>query len=365
MYRAIKTLGLAAVMMTAAWGWADVCVPVIGADTPAMGEGPTGGYSAQSYLGVDARDITSDRVAALKLKDEHGVEITMVDQDAPAGKAGLKEHDVILDVNGQRLESMEQLRRIIKETPPGRVITLNVSRDGQPMTVKATLADRRKMVAMSPTAPIPPVPAVPAVPPMNAMPGMPGMSFDMPEMHMSSSWAGITVETLTPQLGESFGVRNGEGVLVRSVTKGSAGEKAGLKAGDVIVRVDKQRVSGRADWRAAMREHRGKVALGIYRDRREQTITMVLPEDQSDNSFRIEMPDVDFDALSREMERMKPEIMRASAEAARLSNSEMQKAMRDARIQMEKEMKRMRAEMEKERKEMEKERKEAEKNDIQ
>src|SRR5262245_59641375 len=54
----------------------------------------------RSYLGIDIQDVTKERMSALKLKEERGVEITMVDQDAPAGKAGLKEHDVILDFNG-------------------------------------------------------------------------------------------------------------------------------------------------------------------------------------------------------------------------------------------------------------------------
>ena len=71
-----------------------------------------------SYLGVDTRDVTPDRLGALKLKEEKGVEVTMVDQDAPAGKAGLKEHDVILTVNGAEVESVEQLRRMIREIPP-------------------------------------------------------------------------------------------------------------------------------------------------------------------------------------------------------------------------------------------------------
>src|SRR5579872_4889009 len=71
------------------------------------------GYSSEdfgggSYLGVDTRDITADRLSDLKLKEEHGVEVTLVDQDAPAGKAGLKEHDVILSINGSQVESVEQ-----------------------------------------------------------------------------------------------------------------------------------------------------------------------------------------------------------------------------------------------------------------
>src|SRR6476661_534528 len=97
-----------------------------------------------SYLGVDIADITTERLSALKLKEEKGVEVTMVDQDAPAGKAGIKEHDVILTMNGTAIESGAQLRRMIHETPPGRVVTLGISRDGQSMTLKAQLADRKK-----------------------------------------------------------------------------------------------------------------------------------------------------------------------------------------------------------------------------
>ena len=79
-------------------------------------------WGSGSYLGVDTRDVTPDRLAPLHLKDERGVEVTMVDQDAPAGKAGLKEQDVILTLNGTDVQSVEQLRRMIRETPPGREI---------------------------------------------------------------------------------------------------------------------------------------------------------------------------------------------------------------------------------------------------
>src|SRR6202051_3817908 len=96
-----------------------------------------------SYLGVDISDITTERLSALKLKEEKGVEVTMVDQDAPAGKAGIKEHDVILTMNGTAVESKSQLQRMIHETPAGRVVALGLSRDGQPLTIKVQLEDRR------------------------------------------------------------------------------------------------------------------------------------------------------------------------------------------------------------------------------
>src|SRR5215468_7906114 len=70
------------------------------------------GEEGGSYLGIDTQDVTSQRVAALKLKEERGVEVLTVDQDAPAGKAGVKEHDVILEFNGEKVQGVEQLRRM-------------------------------------------------------------------------------------------------------------------------------------------------------------------------------------------------------------------------------------------------------------
>jgi serine protease Do len=72
-----------------------------------------------SYLGVGAMDMTAERAKALNLKDEHGVEISRVDPDGPASKAGLKEGDVVLEFAGQTVQSMSQLSRLVQETPVG------------------------------------------------------------------------------------------------------------------------------------------------------------------------------------------------------------------------------------------------------
>src|SRR5581483_11836391 len=164
--------------------------------------GDAGEESGTSYLGVDTRDVTKERMADLKLNKEQGVEVTMVDQDAPAGKAGLKEGDVILALNGQAVESVEQLKRMIHEIPPGRDVTLGISRNGQPVTLKATLADRRKTFpVMRPGEPI-----HVEIPAMPAMPAIPEMDFPSIIVHYPSR-AGMMVESLTPQLGEYFGVK--------------------------------------------------------------------------------------------------------------------------------------------------------------
>jgi predicted metalloprotease with PDZ domain len=234
----------------------------------------------RSYLGVDIRDVTTDRLSALKLKEERGVEITMVDGDAPAGKAGLREHDVILDFNGTAIESEEQIRRLIREVPPGRTVTLGISRDGAPMKINVQLADHGTVVAQAAPRVFVPTPRVRE---------FPRNSMDLPfQIQTYSSVLGVQTESLTRQLGDFFGVKDGEGVLVRSVEKGSAAEKAGLKAGDVIVKADNEKLTDRSDLSHILRNHRtgGKMTMVVMRDKHEQTLTVTLPDRGSrDSSF--------------------------------------------------------------------------------
>ena len=186
----------------------------------------------------------------------------MVDADAPAGKAGLKEHDVILDFNGTAVESEEQIRRLIREMPPGRTVMLGISREGNPMKINVQLADHGTVVAGT---------HIIQLPPMGAMPDMPDMAtawmFRGTSTYCATTLPSLVVQTesLTRQLGEFFGVKDGEGVLVRSVEKGSAAEKAGLKAGDVIVNADNEKLTDRSDLSHILRNHRtgGKMTLGI------------------------------------------------------------------------------------------------------
>jgi len=226
-----------------------------------------------AYLGVDIADVTGERLSTLKLKEEKGVEVTMVDQDAPAGKAGMKEHDVILTMNGASVESAAQLRRMIRETPPGRVVTLGLSRDGQPVTVKVQLADREKEFSF-----VTPKPDIHVQIPEIHVPEIDIPSFNMVVV-TSSARSGLTLENITPQLGEFFGVKNGNGVLVRSVEKGSRAEKAGLRAGDVIVKVDNELVHDTSDFTHAVRSRKGgSVSVGVVRDKKEQNLNLTLPE---------------------------------------------------------------------------------------
>jgi predicted metalloprotease with PDZ domain len=287
---------------------------------------------------VDIVDISSDRLGALKLKEEQGVEVTMVDQDAPAGKAGIKEHDVILTMNGTAIESKSQLQRMIHETPAGRAVTLGLSRDGQPMTIKVQLADRRNEFSHMKMkdgdweknfkVEIPPIPNLP--------------DFDVPNIGVvvvhSSMRSGLMVENLTPQLGEFFGAKNGNGVLVRSVEKGSRADKAGLRAGDVITRVGDQPVHDTSDFTHALHSHStGSVGVGVIRDKKEQTLTITLPDRKESGEMieeSLEAPELDAETqvelgkLRNEVAKLQPQMELAN-EQARKASAEVRKAICD------------------------------------
>jgi membrane-associated protease RseP (regulator of RpoE activity) len=271
------------------------------------GYGGEEGSGGSSYLGVDIADVTTERLGALKLKEEHGAEVTMVDQDAPAGKAGLKDHDVVLSLNGAGVESAAQLRRMIRETPAGRVVTLGISRDGQPQTVKVQLANRSKNKAW---------PNIPEI--KVAMPAMPALAdLDIPVSVViahSSLRSGLMVENITPQLGDFFGIKGGGGVLVRSVEKGSRSEKAGFHAGDVIVRVNSEAVRDTSDFTRALRATSGvSAAVTVMRDKREQNLTLSLPEKKDSGSLLEES--FEFPAISEGAEM---ELSRVGSEIARM-----------------------------------------------
>ncbi len=304
-----------------------VTVPVA-AESSYVGLGEAYGYGEEagtgSYLGVDISDVTTERLSALKLKDERGVEVTMVDQDAPAGKAGLKEHDVILTMNGTNIESGAQLRRMIHETRPGRVVSFGISRDGQPLTIKVQLSDKGKAFAKN----FPhdfkfEMPAIPAMPDLD-------LPMSVVVVH-SSMRSGLVVENLSPQLGEFFGAKNGKGVLVRSVDKGSVADKAGFHAGDVIVRVNDQTVHDTSDFTHALRSRsNNSVNVAIIREKKEQTLTLSLPQPKdSGNIFEESFDLPDFDAETRidlseiqsEMAHLRPELELASQEARRAVES--------------------------------------------
>ncbi len=223
-----------------------------------------------SYIGVMMQEVDAERAKALKLNEVAGVEITVVEPESPAEKAGLKVGDVVLRYNGQHVEGMQQFARMVRETPAGRDVKIDISRAGAIQSVAVKVAQRR--VQRLDSGGDAPAPA-----PLDRwdihLPDLP-RTF----MALRSSVLGVEAESIDGQLAQYFGVK--EGVLVRSVVKGSAAEKAGIRAGDVILKIEEMRVATPADISGRLRSLRGKSApVVLIRDHKELTVTVSISGD--------------------------------------------------------------------------------------
>ena len=226
-------------------------------------------------LGVQLEDLTAEKARELKAPGEYGVLVRGVTENTAAAKAGIAKDDVIVEFAGEKVRSAAQLRRLVEETPPGRNVTLQVIRAGQAKTLSATMEEARESSLRPHAAPLPELPEPPDVPDFfNFEIPPPGVMVYKPGVSL-----GISGDELTRQLADYFGVKQGKGVLVREVVVGSAAEKAGLKAGDVVVKVNDTEVGSVGQLRRALPKVSGekqKVTLTIVRDRREQTIGVEL-----------------------------------------------------------------------------------------
>jgi len=256
----------------AAEAQAQVLAPIFADPQPLIAHASPAGY-----LGVDVTDVDADKAQALKLKEVRGALITLIDHDAPAGQIGLKVNDVVLAVNGQNVEGAEQLRRMLREIPPGHKISLEISRDGNIQTLAVQLVDRKALdhdIWGKIGSEVPGVDAAPPAPLMSITGGdAPITSGFHMSLFTSTLSVGALVEPLTSQMAEYLGVAGG--VMVKQVSKKSQAAIAGFKAFDVILKVGADSITTSADWDRALRSNEGKpVQVTVLRDKKQQTLTL-------------------------------------------------------------------------------------------
>jgi membrane-associated protease RseP (regulator of RpoE activity) len=243
-----------------------------------------------SYLGVYLEEVTSERLRELGLKEERGAVVMKVVEASPASKAGLKENDVIVSFNGRKVESVRELQRLLNETPAGRSVTLDIIRGGNQQSLSATLSRRSPDTFF-----VSPDISHESSRRLNDRllernrelgerlgrihPDFGTFNFSFPRAFgaFRGSRLGVSVETLSDQLAEYFGIKGRQGLLVTEVMENTPASKAGLKAGDVIVAVDNNAIESLNTLINALdNKDEGPVALTIVRNRSEQSVTVTL-----------------------------------------------------------------------------------------
>jgi serine protease Do len=253
-----------------------------------------------AYLGVEILDIDGERASELGMARPYGVYIDGVIDGEPAAEAGMAEGDVVVAWNGERVESVAGLRRLVSETPPGRVVDLTVLRDGAEREVSVELAERtsffsggRGLTFVSPQIDLTQIAPSSARSARSARARERALEVTEERLREARERAaegldrvfhltgrprlGANTRSLGDQLAEYFGVEGG--VLVTSVHEDTPAAEGGLRAGDVIVGLGDEDIDDLDDLRRALADlETGEVSVRVVRDGAERTLTVELED---------------------------------------------------------------------------------------
>jgi len=269
-----KTLAVIAVAVTAVAIAAVVAPPVRGQTRVTPKVRALEMLSGGSRIGVSIRDVEeSDSKTA-----QAGVIVEEVATESPGEKAGIRKGDAIVEFDGERVRSVRQLTRVVQETPSGRTVSAVLLREGKKTPVSITPRDDGRfsfsgfddLGDFSPEFKFRVAPRV--TPPPPPTPPSPPMVWDFDGLIGRSGRLGISIDSLSPQLAEYFGTK--EGVLVSSVSDNSAAAKAGLKAGDVITNFNGSTINDPQDMRRRIQSLNDgdEFTVTVMRDRKPVTL---------------------------------------------------------------------------------------------
>jgi predicted metalloprotease with PDZ domain len=266
------------------------------------------------WLGVYMQELTPELREGMDYRGDGGVILARVIPDGPAARAGLRKGDVVARVNSRRVDSPAELQGIVRKSRVGQRVSVEVFREGARRVVPVRLTARPgvvkndKEVLGAPDAPeTPDAPGAidaPAPPTWHVLPspdgqrrvkriviqdgqGLEGLQeLDLPEDVMGllgtagRGRLGVRIESLSPKLGDYFGLKDGKGVLVLEVLEDTPAERAGLEAGDIITGVGEESVANGTDLVGALRGKEGKVTLRVVRHGTPRTIEAELEKSE-------------------------------------------------------------------------------------
>jgi serine protease Do len=282
----------------------------------------------RGWLGASLRDVTSEMAQELKLPGDYGAVVEHVETGSPAAKAGLEAKDVIVEFAGERVWSVAQLARWVRETPPGRTAGLTVVRNGETRKLDVKIENRQRAYAFN----MPAMPDVGVMPDIHVNPKIEMPQFDV-RIFSHGGVLGISGDDLTSQLASYFGVKGGKGVLVREVIEGSAAAKAGLKAGDVIVKLDGKPVESVVDLRRSIADlpaDKAKTSVTIIRNHEEKSLPIEIERRDHGPMQSAEMMEM-LDVNPAEWAQLK-------AAQEEMNSGEVRRQLEDAQVQARKAM---------------------------
>ena len=213
------------------------------------------------WIGVLIQDVNEKIAGKAKLENEEGAYVKEVVKNSPADSAGIQEGDVIIEYDGKELFDSAELVKLVQRNLPGTKVDLVVFRDGQKKTLHL-IVGRKKVLKHQIFGAIP----------------------EIPDMHLffRNDIFGMQLLTLNEQLGEYFNAPNNEGVLVEEVEHESNAEKAGFKAGDIIIRVGKKTVDAAEKVQRELHKYDegDKVDFEVMRKGVKKTLSIEMEEDQ-------------------------------------------------------------------------------------
>ncbi len=249
------------------------------------------GPKSDTWLGVYAQTIDEDLMEAFNLDHNRGALIKQVVPDSPADEAGLKPGDIIIKLGDKELIDSDDLSKTVMALNPGNEVDILIVRDGKKKTIAATLGSGDK-------DDFAPKQIFKWFGKQNqGGPHSKFKTFTFDEDDFKNSYIGVNLETLTDQLGEYFGVEDGNGILITEVIENSPAKEAGLKAGDVIIKVDDEEVVDISDIQKAVRqkEKGEEVEITLLRNKKKKELTVEVaePPESLNQPFMYHLPDLD------------------------------------------------------------------------
>lgn len=226
----------------------------------------------EGYLGVYTQTIDKDLQEAFDLASDEGVVIKDVVPDSPADQVGIKPGDIILEFNGRKVRSADHFYRLVRANNADEKVDMTLMRDGDRKELNLTLGDAENFDddnwILGSTPPVP-----------KSRSQARTWYFDSRDTE-EYNYIGVSLENLNDQLGNFFGADDGNGALVREVVDDSPAQKAGLKAGDVIVAIDGKDIEELDDVQRRVRQaDKGdQLDITVLRDKKEMTVAVEVEE---------------------------------------------------------------------------------------